>query len=183
VTRVGALTSKAFATRTIGSEPRSGETIPVETPTNIHALLQFANGATITVSTSWDVWAHRHAHMELYGTKGSLFLPDPNFFGGDLEQSGESEEITTVASWDHPFAVLNDDNDTRANYRCAGLADMARGISEGGPHRCSLELAVHSVDVMTAVLQSGETGQFVDLTTTCARPAPLGPEDARALMA
>ncbi len=185
VTRVGALTSSAFPTRTIRSEPRRGEVIPVETPTNIHALLEFGQGATITLSTSWDVWAHRHGHMELYGTEGSLFLPDPNFFGGTLERSGPDGTITAEPAWDHPFGIPNQglDSDPRANYRTAGLADMAIAISEGRPHRCSLELAVHATDVMMSVLKSGETGSFVEMTTTCDRPEPLTPDAARNLMA
>ena len=80
VKRVVSLASSATPTRTILSEPRKGEVIPVKTPTNIHALLEFEQGATITMSASWDIWAHRHTHMELYGTQGSLFLPDPEFF-------------------------------------------------------------------------------------------------------
>jgi isopentenyl diphosphate isomerase/L-lactate dehydrogenase-like FMN-dependent dehydrogenase len=83
VRRVGALTSSATPTRTILTEgPRKGEEIPVKTPTNIHALLEFANGATVNLSTSWDVWANKRVNMELYGTEGSIFVPDPNFFGG-----------------------------------------------------------------------------------------------------
>ena len=69
-----------------------------------------------------------------------------------------------------------------ANYRTAGLADMALAILEGRDARCSLDRALHGVDVMTSILKSGETGAFVDLTTTCTRPAPLGPEEAQALL-
>lgn len=181
VKRVGALTSSATPTRTILSDARKGEEIPVKTPTNIHALLEFENGATINFSASWDVWAHRHAPMELYGTEGSLFVPDPNFFGGVVEMSGRDSEINPVPMNDHPFAVPNQDD--MANYRTAGLADMAAALVEGRPHRCSLELALHAVDVMTSILKSGETRSFVDLTTTCERPASLGPDEARALMA
>lgn len=91
VKRVGALTSMANPTRTVTSQPLNGEIIPVETPTNIHALLEFVNGATITLSASWDVWSHRHANMELYGTEGSIYVPDPNFFGGVVEASGRDK--------------------------------------------------------------------------------------------
>lgn len=181
VARVAALTNAAHEKRTITSEPRAGETVPVETPTNIHALLDFASGASITLTTSWDVHAHRHGHMELYGTEGALFLPDPNFFAGTLERAAPGGGIAPVAPWDHPFSIPN--QDTRANYRTAGLADMAAALVEGRAHRCSLDLALHAVDVMTAALKSGETGEFVTLTTTCERPAPLGPEEARALLA
>ncbi len=181
VARVAALTNAAFLERTITSEPRAGETVPVETPTNIHALLDFVSGASVTISTSWDVHVHRHGHMELYGTEGSLFLPDPNFFGGTVELGGANGEISPLQPWAHPFGIPN--QDTRANYRVAGLADMAAALVEGRAHRCSLELALHAVDVMTSVLRSGEEGAFVALSTTCARPDALGPEEARALLA
>lgn len=184
VKRVAALTSMAAETRTITSQPRAGEVIPVKTPTNVHALLEFVNGATITLSASWDVWSHRHANMELYGTEGSLYVPDPNFFGGTVEASGRDKDIKPLANWDHPFGVNNQDhaNGPRANYRTAGLADMAVAILEGRDARCSLERALHGVDVMTAILKSGETGQFVTLSTTCTQPAALGIEEAQALL-
>ena len=181
VARVAALSSSGSPTRTILSEPRAGETIRVETPTNIHALLEFVSGATVTLSTSWDVWAHRHGHMELYGSTGSLFVPDPNYFGGALDLAGQDGEIKPVAPWTHPLAVPNDEG--QANYRTAGLADMAQAIRQDRPHRCSLELALHAVDVMTSVLKSGDSGAFVELTTTCARPAALPPDAAQNLLA
>jgi len=186
VRRVGALTSSATPTRTIASEPRKGEVIPVKTPTNIHALLEFANGATVNLSTSWDVWSHKRAHMELYGTEGTLYLPDPNFFGGVVEIGGKDEVITEVAAWDHPLGVPNQDHPSRgplANYRTVGLADMAAAIMDGRDARCSLDRALHGVEVMTACLHSGETGQFVTLQTTCTRPAALGLAEAAALLA
>jgi predicted dehydrogenase len=186
VRRVAALTSSATPTRTISTPgPRKGEAIPVKTPTNIHALLEFAGGATITLSTSWDVWAHRHGSMELYGTEGALFVPDPNWFGGRLEAAGRDGKIAEVVPWDHPFGVPNDarPNGNFANYRTAGLADLAMSIIEGRDARCSLERTLHGLDVMSAILKSGETGAFVDLATTCTRPAPLGPDEARALLA
>ena len=181
VKSVTALTTATFATRTIGNGDRIGETVPVETPTNIQALLEFENGATVTLGASWDVWAHRHGHMELYGENGSIFLPDPNFFGGDVEISGENKEITTVAPWDHPFSIANQEE--KANYRCAGLADMATAIAEGRPHRCNIDVALHAVDVMTSILKAGSERRFVDMTTTCERPAALSPDEARALLA
>ncbi|MVA20927.1 gfo/Idh/MocA family oxidoreductase [Agrobacterium vitis] len=184
VKRVGALTSMASETRTITSEPRNGEVIPVKTPTNIHTLLEFVNGATITLSASWDVWCHRHANMELYGTEGSLFVPDPNFFGGVVEATGRNKEVKPLEEWDHPFGINNQESaqGPRANYRTAGLADMALAIIEGRDARCSLDRVLHGVDVMTAILKSGETGEFVSLSTTCTQPAALGVEEARALL-
>jgi predicted dehydrogenase len=185
VKRVGALTSSSYAERVISAEgPRKGQSVPVKTPTNIHALLEFHSGATITVTTSWDVRAHRHGPMELYGTEGSLFVPDPNFFGGTVEIAGTDGKISEMAQPDHPFGVPNQEHPQGAvaNYRTAGLADMVIAISEGRPHRCSLELALHAVDVMTSVLKSGETGTFITLSTTCDQPAALDGVAAKALL-
>ncbi len=186
VRRVAALATSAHATRTVTSQPNPGTVIPVNTPTNIHALLEFHNGATVNLSVSWDVWAHKRVNMELYGTAGSLFVPDPNFFGGRIEMAGKDGEIVEVKGWDHPFSRINQQNPHHgplANYRTAGVADMAAAIREGRDARCSLDRALHAVEVMTAALQSGETGQFVTLTTTCTRPAALGPDAAQALLA
>jgi hypothetical protein len=70
----------------------------------------------------------------------------------------------------------------RANYRSAGLADMLQAIATGRPARCGLDLALHAVEVMTALLRAGERGEVLTLTTTCERPAALRPDEARALL-
>ena len=186
VRRVAALTNSATPTRTVTANgAMKGQDIPVRTPTTIHALLEFASGAAVTLGASWDVWAHRHRPMELYGTEGALFVPDPNWFGGKVEMAGRDGKATDVEMWDHPFAKPNDDRPSGgfANYRTAGLADMALAILEGREARCDLDRALHGIDVMTSILKSGETGHFVDLETTCTRPEPLGPDAARALLA
>jgi predicted dehydrogenase len=185
VRRVGALTSSATPTRVIGSGDKAGQEIAVKTPSNIQALLEFHSGATISFSASWDVWHHKRNHFELYGTEGTLYVPDPNFFGGPLEMAGRDGVVHPVAAWDHPFGVINQTGhhgEALANYRTAGMADMVLAITEGRDARCSLERTLHGVDVMTACLASGQTGEFVTLTTTCTRPTALGPDQARALL-
>lgn len=184
IKRVAALTSMASKTRLITSEPRNGETISVETPTTIHGLVEFESGATVTLGASWDVWAHRHANLELYGTEGALYVPDPNFFGGDVQLTNRDSDAAAADDWDHPFAIPNQLHGTNklANYRTAGLADMAAAIRDGRDARCSLDRAVHAVDVMTGLLRSGKEGQFVEMTTTCTRPEALGPDAATSLL-
>lgn len=186
VTAVAALANAPFATRTIGNGPREGEVIAVDTPTNIHALLEFANGATVTLSASWDVWKTRHPNMELYGTEATLYVPDPNIFGGTVELAGPEGDPVDIPTDDHPFSrpnMTDAKGREHANYRGAGLADMVTAIAEGRPHRCNAELAVHAVDVMTAILRAGAEGRFVRTTTTCDRPAALPADQARALLA
>ena len=113
-----------------------------------------------------------------------MFVPDPNFFGGDVRFTNAAKPVKKLPKWKHPFGVANQmhSHGMMANYRTAGLADMALAIAEGRPHRCSMELALHAVDVMTGMLKSGETGKFVDMQTTCERPAALGVKEAKALL-
>lgn len=184
VKRVAALSATPSAERVITSRPRRGERIAVETPTTIQSLLEFDNGATVMFAASWDVWQHGHEHMELYGETGTLHLPDPNYFGGTLTMTRRRDKVKRLPAWDHPFGVANEFGQSGglANYRGAGLCDMALAIAADRPHRCSLELALHAVDVMTSILESGETGRFVALSTTCARPEPLRVGQARAML-
>jgi predicted dehydrogenase len=185
VKRVAALATIPTKERRITSKPRYGQKIAVRTPTTIQALMHFENGAAITLNASWDVWHHRHGPMELYGETGSIFLPDPNFFGGEVQFTHEGEFVAPDLAWHHPFGVANQSEGSQkfANYRGAGLADLAVSILENRPHRCSLEASLHAIDVTTGMLKSGETGAFVDMVTTCERPSALGPGSAKLLMA
>ena len=168
VKQVAAFASTPAKERTIGSKPRAGEKIPVNTPTTIHGVLEFENGAVVTLNTSWDVWSYAHSPMELYGEAGTVYVPDPNFFGGEVVFTDGPKVVKKLPKWQHPFGVPNEmhGHGMMANYRTAGLADMALAIGEGRPHRCSMELALHAVDVMTGLLRSGETGKFVAMQTT-----------------
>ncbi len=181
VAQVTSMTGMASETRTIANGPRNGETIPVETPTTIHAVMKFEIGAIVTLLSSWDVHSNSHPIMELYGTEGTMDLPDPNFFGGDVKVTSRGGEAANK-SWNHPFGVPNFE-DTQANYRGAGLADMALAITESRPHRCNEAFATHVVEVMTAILEAGETGKVIAMTTTCGRPDVLGPDAALSLLA
>ncbi|UJW85927.1 Gfo/Idh/MocA family protein [Devosia sp. SL43] len=186
VKRLSAFTNMARTEREVTAEgPYKGTFVKVGTPTTIHGVLEFVSGAIITIGASWDVAAHGHHNIELYGTDGSIFVPDPNFFGGDLVTTNIAGERSTVTPWDHPFGKANQDLDKptpRANYRTAGLADMIASIDGGYNARCGLDVALHAVDVMTSLLKAGESGQVLTLSTTCERPLALSPEDAQALL-
>jgi predicted dehydrogenase len=136
----------------------------------------------VTFAGSWDVWSHGHAPMELYGEDGTVFVPDPNFFGGDVRVT-RGAKPAKLPRWNHPFGIPNQQrpDGKKANYRTAGLADMALAIAEGRAHRCSLEVSLHAVEVLTGILKSSETGKPVAMQTSCERPAALGPRDASAL--
>jgi predicted dehydrogenase len=186
VKRVSAFTNMARTEREVTAPgPYQGTKVKVGTPTTIHGVMEFHSGAIITIGASWDVASHGHHNIELYGTDGTIYVPDPNFFGGDLVTTDIEGTKTPVQPWDHPFGVINQDQDKpnpRANYRTAGLADMMAAIEGGYTARCGLDVALHAVDVMTSLLKAGESGQVLTLSTTCERPLALGPEEARALL-
>jgi predicted dehydrogenase len=167
VRRVAGLTGAAFDERTITSEPKRGQTVPVEVPTHLIGLLGFASGVRGSITTSFDVWAAHGAVIEVYGTEGSLALPDPNGFGG-------TPRLWTVATgeWrDVPHSHAHAEN-----CRGIGAADMADALRSGRPHRASGELAFHVLDVMRAVHESSDEGRYVELGSACERPAPMPPE-------
>jgi predicted dehydrogenase len=185
-TRVMAMATSASPTRLITAEgPLQGTTFPIGTPTSLLSLIEFASGAVITFGASWDVFGHSNAPIELHGTTGSLRLPDPDTFGGTISLShggGTWEDLPTEdrlygqINW--PYAAPD-----RANYRMLGIADLAARLAVGRPPRASGSLALHVLDILEAILTSGETGAPVLLTTTVRQPQVLEEDEARAYRA
>ena len=164
VARVAGMATKLRNERTIASEPRRGEKIPVKTATHVAGSLEFVSGAVITMAMSFDVPRHKHVPIELYGEAGALVVPDPNYFGGEIEIATAGEDWTPVPI-EHAYAD--------GNYRIIGAADMATAIREGRPHRASGELAFHVLEVMEAFQRSYDSGRFIAIKSRPERPLPL----------
>jgi len=164
VRRVSGEAAITFPQRTITSKPLYGTIIDVETPTHIASTLQFASGAIGTIITSFDVWASQLPRIEIYGTEGSLAVPDPNGFGGPVlvRRAGDNEWRPVPLT--HGYAE---------NSRGIGVADMAYALRSGRAHRASGALAYHVLDVMQATLDSPRAGRHIDVESTCERPAAL----------
>ncbi|WP_062221508.1 Gfo/Idh/MocA family protein [Aureimonas sp. D3] len=169
VARVAGLSPEPRRQRTITSQPRNGELIDVEVPTHVAGALQFQNGAVVTMAMSFDVAGHKHLPLEVYGTDGSLIVPDPNHFGGDLSFLPKGGEWRALPV-EEPYAD--------GNYRSLGLADMAAALRQERPHRAHGDLALHVLEVMEAFGRSNETGRFVEIDTRPERPAPLAADPA-----
>jgi predicted dehydrogenase len=150
--------------RTITSQPRNGERIPVHVPTHVAGIMAFANGALVQIGMSFDVAGHKHVPLEVYGTEGTLIVPDPNHFGGEVEflKKGGSFEPQPLTA---PYAD--------GNYRSIGVADLAHAIRSNRPHRANGSLALHVLEVMEAFHTASQTGRTVAITTATERPAPL----------
>ena len=166
VARVSAMGSRLRTQRTVLSEPKKGQVMDVHVDTHATASLGFANGAIVQVGFSFDVAAHKHVPLELYGTEASLIVPDPNFFGGDVEirKRGRDEDWVKVPVT-QPYAD--------GNYRSLGVADMAQAILDNRPHRANGDLALHVLEVMEAFATASAEGRTVDIKTPVARPEPL----------
>ena len=176
VTRVAAQATMGNATRTVSSDPLKGSIIRVEVPTTINGVLSFANGASVTITTSWDVWKHRHVPFEIYGSEGSMLVPDPNFFGGEPMVTERDGDWIPLDISVHPFGKpnrLTSSGEHVADYRIVGLLDMAAAIHDNRPHRASGELAMHVLEVLCAFERSSAEGRHVMIETSCEGPEPL----------
>jgi predicted dehydrogenase len=166
VRRVTASMQTTFPERIVTSEPRYGTVIPVNTPTHIAGILEFASGAVGTILTSFDVWHHRLPYIEVYGTEGTLSTPDPNRFDGPVYIRRAKEETWREVPLTHRFT---------GNSRGIGIADMAYAMRSGRLHRANGEMAYHVLDIIESFMQSATEGKHVTLSSTCTRPEPLQP--------
>jgi predicted dehydrogenase len=153
--------SHTRGTRTIGSGPREGEAIPVTTDTHVTGVLVHESGALSTLVMSFDAVATRSANIEVHGEKGSLIVPDPNRFDGEIQLhalgSTEWETLPTSAGY------------VEAG-RGVGIQDLALTETDAEP-RASGRVAFHALDVMESLLRSAHSGQSVVIESTCDRPA------------
>lgn len=164
VRRVSGTARASFPERVVGSGPKQGDRITVNTPTHLAGLLDFSSGVIGTVVTSFDVWAAEVPRIEIYGSAGTLSLPDPNTFGGPVRLKKADDK-----EWTEMPVTFGQTVDSRG----IGLADMATALRRGGPHRASGEMAFHVLDIMHGLVGSSTSGRHLDLDSSCDRPAPL----------
>jgi predicted dehydrogenase len=164
VDTVTGATRTSFETRTITSEPLRGTEITVETPTHVTGTLEFQSGAVGTIITSFDVWASEVPRIEIYGTEGSLSVPDPNTFGGPVKvrRAGASEWTEMPLSHGHA-----------ENSRGIGVADVAEAVADQRPHRASGALAAHVLEIMHGIHIASDSGQRYTLKHRGVRPDQL----------
>lgn len=162
VTAVTATSSKAQDTRVIGSGPKAGKEFAVEVPTHYSALLEFEGGKSAQSTFSFQSALARAGFVEINGTKGTIVLPDPNMFDG---------EVTLWRLGSEEGEVLPTEGSTYG--RGSGVLDLARAIRSGAKPYAAGEIASHVVDVMVAIADSAQAKQKVDVASSVSRPAPL----------
>ncbi len=163
VTSVLGAASRTRATRVIASGPRSGEAIPVSVGTHVTGILTHASGVLSTLVMSFDAVATKSANIEVHGETGSLAVPDPNYFDGEVQlrrlQGGRWETLPVSAGY-------------RNAGRGIGVADLAL-TSPGEEPRAGGALAYHVLDVLESVLVSATDDRRVPVASTAERPAPV----------
>ena len=160
---ISAFAKTSFKERLISSQPLKGKKIKVTTPTHLIGLVEYAQGTMATVTNSFDVWSHHSPLIEIYGTEGSLLCPDPNQFNGDVL-------LWTRKTQEWQKVPLTHDGDSG---RILGLAEMVMAIHESRPHRASVEVALHVVEMMEAFHVSARTGKKIVLKSTCRQPRAM----------
>jgi predicted dehydrogenase len=164
IRRATSITSRARNERIVKSEPLKGSKIRVEVATHAAGTLEFVGGAVITIVMSFDVAHHSHRPIELYGTTGSLSVPDPDTFGGQIEIAADRSGWLPIAT-EHSYAD--------GNYRILGVADMAYAIRSNRPHRANGDIAFHVLEVMEALQLSSDRGIHIEIASRPERPASM----------
>jgi predicted dehydrogenase len=164
-TAVAAIGRMARGTRVIGSGPHAGTEFNVEVPTYISALAEYAGGQAASMLFSWDSPLHRTGFVEITGTDATLALPDPNRFDGDLRvrRAGDTD-----------WTVIGSQGVTAG--RGTGVVDMVRAIGRGEPHRASGEMALHALEMMTAIERSASRAGFEPVESVFDVPDALDAE-------
>lgn len=160
VHRVQATVGQSRTERVIGSGPRAGEVFPVEVPTHVAALFEFADGRTASSAFSFDS-ALKRTQFEVAGLEGTVEVPDPNTFEGELIIHRAGAEPETVPSTGSTFS------------RGTGVVELARAVRAGRPERASGALAYHVLDVMQATVEAGTSGRAVEVSSRFELVEPL----------
>jgi predicted dehydrogenase len=153
VQAVAGFTETHTAQRTLGAGPRAGHVVAVEVPTHAAAILRFDNRVLATLTVGFESREQYVSGMCVFGTAGSLTLPDANAFGGDVLLAigrGRPESV--------PYESYGD-----REARGLGIQDLAEALREGRPHRASGELALHVLEAAEAIVCAGEEGRVVEL--------------------
>ena len=165
--RVSGVTSVArttFKERVITSQPHAGQVVDVEVPTYLTGILEFDNGAVGNLTTTFDVVYNEQARFEVYGSEGTLIVPDPNFFGERIyllrQETGEYKEMPLLF-------------DYKENSRGLGLADMAMALKNNRPARANMEQLFHVLDVMTAFQRSSDKQAREEIKSPYTRQAAM----------
>ena len=164
VKAVTGVTKATYPTRLVTSAPKRGQVVTVDVPTYVTGMMEFDNGAVGTIFTTFDAYYPSQARLEIYGTRGTMFVPDPNYFGGPISLfTPEDRTVKEV-----PLLY-----DYKENSRALGLADMANAILCGRAARADYKQTLHVLEILTAFEKSSDKKSRVELESKYQRPVPM----------
>jgi len=177
--------------RKIETGSKAGKEFSVDIPTSFMMNIEFHNGSIIQGFLSFDVQNHARNHIELYGSKGSIIVPDPNMFGGPVliakelgsewkEHSVENMHLGKTNIVNH--SGRSNEVARQSNYRGVGLSEMIYSIENKKPHRCSAELAFHILDIIETTLNAAVTNEECEIKSTCSQPTYFSDKDVELLL-
>jgi len=177
------MTKKSFDKRIITSKPHYGEVVDVDIDTHLAGNILFSSGAIASILTTFDVHYTNQSRFEVYGTKGTLVVPDPNIFGGPILLYRPEDFVRGPAV--DPALRKVDLNpyphykemplmfDYRENSRGLGLADMCKAIETGRDWRANYQQQHHVLEILTGFSKSSAAGAYLPLKTKYTRTAPM----------
>ena len=177
--------------RIIGIGPRKGRSIKVLCPTTYLGTIFFSSGSIIRFTLSFDVIAHHRNHIELYGSKGSILVPDPNMFGGSVytckKLGGTWKEHKTNKMFLGKINIRQkslraNEAPINANYRGVGLAEMAYCIQNKKKHRCNGELSFHVLDIIQSIMKAARKRKRISIKSTCKIPKQFSNSEIRKIL-
>lgn len=180
------MTKKSFDRRIITSSPHRGEEIQVDVDTYLTGNILFSSGAIAQIFTTFDVHYSpgAQARFEVYGTKGTLAVPDPNTFGGPVlmlrpedraaaPKTDPALERRAAPDFYDGYRQIPLLYDYAENSRALGLDDMCRAIEAGRDHRASCQQQHHVLEILLSFSKSCEQGAYIPLKTRYQRTAPM----------
>ncbi|MBQ9040284.1 MAG: Gfo/Idh/MocA family oxidoreductase [Clostridia bacterium] len=171
VARVAAAVRAPYPTR-VDIDPKSktyGQRIDTPNESEISAVLTLKSGVSGTAHVNADSVIEDMHFFAIYGTKGILYLPDPNGFGGEVRLQPNWAYDAAPA----PARALGNRPYYADNSRGVGPAELAWSVRAGRPARAGADMACHVLEVIDAIIESGGTNAFVDIHSDFVRPRPL----------
>lgn len=181
VKRVSAFSGTGFPVRKVYTGPLKGQEVPVETPTHYSGTAELASGVIVSMNISFDIWHSNLPMFEIYGTDGTLEVPDPNMSGGrprvyrkertldvlydDSRETKEKQDTSVELPELYPHI---------GDYtRGIGVLDLACAIDEKRKPRVNAEMDCHVIEAITGMMESAQDKKVYEMKTTCEKPEPI----------
>lgn len=149
-------------------------TVSDDAPNTMTASLEFESGVYGSLTMTSESNLFYQSGFTIYGTQGTLLLPDPNCFGGEIRLRRSKSGGELWESMTEPMCVPATHGYT-AEERGIGAADMAWAVRNGRMPRADAQMGYHAFEAIQGIRQSCSTGQVYFMTSKLTRPEPVRP--------